>query len=138
MATITYSYQEIIFRAGALVFAAALIKMGIGALTSPESAAVRFGLPASTPDAIAYVPAWGIRDLGFGAAILLLLGADSTGVISDGGKATAIVTAAGASVGLADGLYVRSAGGKGALGHVIGASGMAAMALGLWVSSRKA
>jgi hypothetical protein len=126
---------NLFFRIGAGFFGSALIKLGLDSLRSPEVAAKEFGLPAMNRETLAYMPVWGIRDLGFGAAILALLAAESSGLISGGSRPAAIVTAIGSCVGMADSFLVSAAGGQGATGHAIGATGMAAMAFGIWVSS---
>ena len=126
-----------IFKAGATTFAAALMKIGVDSLLSAPSAAKAFGLPATTPQTLNYIAVFGIRDLGFGVAIIALLAAEHFGVIlSDGGRAAATVTAAGACVGLGDSVLVRTAGGSGAFGHSVGASLMALTACGLWATAR--
>lgn len=130
------STANTIFKAGTTVFAVALIKIGIDSLRSADTAAKAFGLPATNGETLKYIPVFGIRDLGFGAAIIALLVADHFGVIpASGGRAAAIVTAAGAFVGLGDSVLVRTAGGKEALGHQIGASCMALTAVGLWATA---
>lgn len=67
---------------------------------------------------------------------MALLAAEHFGVIpADGGRAASITTAAGVFVGLGDSALVKMAGGKGALGHQIGASLMALAAVGLWATA---
>ena len=126
---------NLFFRIGAAFFGSALIRMGSDSLVSAEKAAREFGLPAVSRETLAYMPAWGIRDLGFGAAILALLAADALGITTGGPKSAAIVTGIGACVGFGDAVIVSSSGGQGAKDHAVGASGMAVTALGLWVSS---
>ena len=123
------------FRLGGTSFGAALSRIGLASLHSPWETAKDFGLPATTSETLAYIPVFGIRDLGFGVAILALLAASATGYITDGDRAAAIVTAAGACVGLGDSMIVRAKGGKGAVGHAIGGSVMAVVAAGLWMSA---
>lgn len=124
------------FRISSGVFGAALMKMGIGALSDQQAAAKGFGLPASTAETLSYMPAWGVRDIGFGLSILTLLGAESAGLIAwDGGKAAALVTALGACVGLADSQIIRLNRGEGAIGHAVGASAMAVSAAGLLMTA---
>lgn len=132
------SNTERFFQVGAAFFASALAKLGTDSLRSSEIAAKSFGLPASSRETLAYMPVWGIRDLGFGVAILSLLAANWTGVITGGAKPAALVTGVGACVGLGDSLLVRAAGGKGAGAHAVGASGMLIMAVGLVSQSRPA
>lgn len=128
------SKTDLFFRVGAGFFASALVKLGIDSLRSPENAAKAFGLPASNRETLAYMPVWGIRDLGFGASILPLLVVDMSGLIVGGSRSAAIVTAIGACVGFGDSLLISLAGAPGAIGHAAGASGMALMAAGLWFS----
>ncbi len=124
-----------IFKAGAVAFASALMKIGIDSLTSATSTA-NFGLPAQASETLNYIPVFGIRDLGFGAGIVALLAAEYGGIIpADGGRAASIVIAAGACVGLGDSVIVRLAGGEGALGHRVGASLMALTACGIWATA---
>jgi hypothetical protein len=136
VSTITATTANIISRAGAAAFASGLIKAGITTLSSSGAAAKEFGLPATSVETLNYIPALGIRNIGFGASILALLAADHLSVIAaEGGRAAAIVTAVGACVGMGDGLLVRAAGGSGAIGHQVGASLMALSACGIWATA---
>ena len=127
---------NVAFRTGASLLGGALTGIGISTLTSAQSAAEDFGLPATSKETLAYIPVFGIRDLGFGLSILSLVAAESTGVIPpSNGKATAIATMAGAFVGLSDSLVVYHSGGKTTMKHAIGGFMMFVMALGIWITS---
>lgn len=133
MATATYLHTT--FRVTTSTFALALIKMGADTLRDPAASAQGFGLPATSAETLAYMPVWGIRDLGFGSAILGVLGAESAGwIASDGGKAASIVTLFAACVGLGDAVIVRARRGRGWVGHAAGASAMGISAVGVWMS----
>lgn len=124
-----------VFLYGNVVFAAALTKMGITALLDPKISADGFGLPAASEETLAYQPVWGVRDLGFGAAIAWLTALESMSFVDSGGRAAAIVTLVGSFVGISDSFIVRNAGGEGAEAHALGALAMAISAIGSLATS---
>lgn len=126
---------NLLFRAATGLFGCALIKRGITSLKQPEKVAEQFGLPLRSAYAADYVPAMGIREIGTGTTLLVLLVADFTTLIMDGKRSIALVMAASTIVGIGDGLLVYCRIGKGGFSHFVGSTVLLTIASGLWLTS---
>jgi hypothetical protein len=107
--------------------------MGATAMLSPAKAAADFGIPVAPSEAIKLMPVTGIRNVGFGSAMLTLLAAGKLGYVNNGLAAAAILTFFGSCVGFGDAWCVHQANGRGAFGHAVGAAYMGISGMGLWL-----
>lgn len=130
-------WTVVIFRLVAAYWQISYIRFRIDNFTFPHALAKSFGLPASNVETVAYVSVSGIREIGFGAAVLLLLAGSSIGFLADGDRAAAIVMAVRAGVELADGIIVGSKSRKKAVVQVVGSAVEGAIAVGLLMSAKR-